>query len=78
MHNDQIQIPFLSDGEVDENKMEAQAATLRRQRSAQVRAPEADVARLIDMGFSRDQVMEALAVCEGVVDQAAQFLLNSK
>lgn len=51
---------------------------LRRQRSAQANAKEEDIKKLMDMGFSRDMVMEALAVCEGVVDQAAQYLMNSQ
>jgi len=37
---------------------------------------EADIKELTEMGFTKDQVLEALTVCQGDKDNAANYLMN--
>jgi len=51
---------------------------LERQKSLGSKQNEDDIKGLIEMGFTRNQVIEALSICDGVKEHAAQYLLSSR
>lgn len=72
-------MPFLSEGEIKKNQLEEEKELmLERQKSLGSRQNEDDIKSLIGMGFTRNQVVEALSICDGVKEHAAQYLMNQR
>lgn len=77
MRNGAISIPFLSEGQIKKNIFEEEKeALLERQRSMGSRLNEGDVKFLMEMGYERAQVEEALCINGGNKEHAATYLLN--
>jgi Holliday junction resolvasome RuvABC DNA-binding subunit len=77
MRNGEISVPFLSEGEIKKNQFEEEKELLlERQKSLGSRLNEADVKELMDMGFNRQQVTEALSICDGNKEHAATYLMG--
>ena len=51
---------------------------MERQKSLGYKANETDIKSLVDMGFSRAQVEEALSICDGNKEDAATYLTNQQ
>jgi len=79
MRSGEISVSFLSEGEIKKNQFEEEKELmLERQKSLGSRQNEDDIKSLIEMGFTRNQVLEALSICDGVKEHAAQYLLNQR
>ena len=75
MRNGEISVPFLSEGEIKKNAMEEEKeALVDQQKKAGFKPNDADVKELMDMGYSRDKVIEALSVCDGNKEHAGTYL----
>eukprot|EP00350_Pseudokeronopsis_sp_OXSARD2_P012078 CAMPEP_0170560720 /NCGR_PEP_ID=MMETSP0211-20121228/50532_1 /TAXON_ID=311385 /ORGANISM="Pseudokeronopsis sp., Strain OXSARD2" /LENGTH=133 /DNA_ID=CAMNT_0010875281 /DNA_START=836 /DNA_END=1234 /DNA_ORIENTATION=+ len=67
----EISVPFLSEAEIKKNQMEEEKELLmERQKSMGSKFNENDVKTLMDLGYSRPQVEEALCINEGNKDHA--------
>lgn len=78
MRNGEISVPFLSEGEIKKNQFEEEKeALLEKQKSLGAKLNETDVKEMMDMGFSRKQVEEALCVNEGNKEHALNYLMSS-
>jgi DNA damage-inducible protein 1 len=78
-------VKFLSEGEIDEMKherdsnameMEGQKTEVKIDNSAH-NFPEADIKELVELGYGREQVLEALIVSNGNKESAALFLIEN-
>jgi len=79
-------VKFLSEGEIDEMKheRESNAMELDGQKKAESKIdnsehkfPEADIHELVELGYGREQVLEALIVSGGNKEAAALFLIEN-
>jgi DNA damage-inducible protein 1 len=78
MRNGEISVPFLSEGEIRKNAFEEEKdAIMEEQKKAGFKVNEADVKSLMDLGFTRDKVIEALSICDGNKDHASTYLFQS-
>ena len=76
MRNGEIAVPFLSEGDIKKNQFEEEKdALLEKQKSLGSKINEDDVKELTQMGFTRSKVLEALSICDGITEHAAQYLL---
>lgn len=65
-------MPFLGEGEIKKNLFEEEKEMmLNRQKSKGSKMNEAAVNSLMEMGYSRAQVEEALCICDGNKEHAA-------
>ena len=77
MRNSEISVPFLSEAEIKKNEFEEEKQQLlKRERSQGSQVNEADLKALMDLGFTKPQVEEALAICDGNKDDAANYLMG--
>lgn len=77
MRNGEISVPFLAEGDIHKNMFEEEKeAMLEKQKSMGCKFNEEDVKSLMEMGFNRKQVEEALSICDGVKDHAATYLMG--
>jgi Holliday junction resolvasome RuvABC DNA-binding subunit len=77
MRNGEISVPFLAEGDILKNNFEEEKeALLEKQKSIGCKFNEDDVKSLMDLGYNRKQVEEALSICDGVKDHAATYLLG--
>jgi Holliday junction resolvasome RuvABC DNA-binding subunit len=77
MRNGEISVPFLSEGEIKKNQLEEEKELmLERQKSLGSKINENVVKELMELGFTRNQVMEALSICDGNKEHAATYLMN--
>lgn len=75
--NGEFSIPFLSEGEIKKNEFEEEKQLmLERQRSMGAKVNEKDLKDLMELGYPKAKVEEALCITEGNKEQAAQYLLN--
>ena len=75
MRNGEISVPFLSEGEIKKNDQEEEKeAFVDQQKKSGIKPNDADVKELMDMGFTRDKVIEALSVCDGNKEHAGTYL----
>ena len=76
LRNGEISIPFLSEAEIKKNQFEEEKESMMEQVKMQGGANEANVKELMEMGFERAKVLEALSVCEGNKEHAATYLMQ--
>ncbi len=75
MRNGEISVPFLSEGEIKKNSLEEEKNELKEQlKQAGFKHNETHVKELMELGFTRDQVIEALSICDGNKENAASYL----
>ena len=72
MRNGEISVPFLSEAEIKKSAFEEEKQDA--QKLSGFKPNEADVKELMDMGFTRDKVVEALSICGGIKEHAATYL----
>ena len=78
MRNGVISVPFLSEGEIRKNAFEEEKdVIMEEQKKAGFKPNEVDVKSLMDMGFTREKVLEALSICDGNKEHAGTYLLQS-
>ena len=78
MRNGEISVPFLSEGEIKKNNLEEEKnELLEQQKRAGFKVNEADVKELMDLGYKREKVIEALSICDGNKEHAATYLMSS-
>lgn len=77
-------VKFLSEGEIDEMKQEREENTMEVdgpknsvESKSEIKFPESDINELVDLGYNRDQVIEALIVSNGNKEAAALFLIEN-
>jgi len=77
-------VKFLSEGEIDEmkheresNSMELDGQKIESKIEAEHKFPEADIRELVELGYGRAQVLEALIVSNGNKEAAALFLIEN-
>jgi DNA damage-inducible protein 1 len=79
-------VKFLSEGEIDEMKheRESNAMEMDGQKQPELKIdnsehtfPEADIEELVELGYGREQVLEALIVSNGNKEAAALFLIEN-
>jgi len=76
MRNGVISVPFLSEGEIRKNAFEEEKdVIMEEQKKAGFKPNEVDVKSLMDMGFTREKVLEALSICDGNKEHAGTYLL---
>ena len=77
MRNGEVSVPFLSEGEIKKNEMEEEKQSMIDQQKAMgAKHNETDVTELMEMGFKREQVLEALSICVGNKEHAANYLMT--
>jgi len=69
--NGEISVPFLADGEIKKKEMESESES-----EVQGNFKDQDIKELMDMGFTKSQVKEALSVCDGNKQNAANYLMS--
>ena len=62
---------FLADGEIKKKEIESES-----ENDIQGSFKDQDIKELMDMGFSKSQVKEALSVCDGNKENAANYLMS--
>jgi len=72
MRNGEISVPFLSESEIKKSAFEEEKQADKQQ------FKEQDVKELIDMGFTREKVVEALSICDGNKEHAATYLMQGE
>ncbi len=76
LRNGEISVPFLSEGEIKKNQFEEEKQSLLdQQKQLGSKTNEADVKELMELGFERGRVVEALSICDGNKEHAATFLM---
>lgn len=70
-------MPFLSDGEIKPDQINDPTLQRQTSSSSDQGAQEGAIKELTDMGFSRMQAVEALRVCGGNREMAANYLLQA-
>jgi len=76
-------VKFLSEGEIDEMKQERESNAMDTEGqpskidNSEHKFPEADIHELVELGYRRDQVLEALVVSNGNKEAAALFLIEN-
>jgi Holliday junction resolvasome RuvABC DNA-binding subunit len=79
LRNGEIAVSFLSEGEINKNAFEEEKdAILEKQKSLGGHFNEADVKGLMDLGFTKPQVEEALSICDNNKEHAATYLMNQQ
>ena len=73
MRNGEISVPFLSEGEIKKSALEEV-----KHEHKQGQFKEQDVKELMDMGFTKEKVTEALSICEGNKEHAATYLMQGE
>lgn len=68
-------MPFLSEGEIKPDQINDPSLHRQSSSSSDQGAQEGAVKELTEMGFSRMQAVEALRVCGGNKEMAANYLL---
>ena len=77
MRNGEISVPFLSEAEIKKNQFEEEKQSLiDQQKQMGVKMNENDIKELVDLGFTRAQVVEALSICDGNKEHAATYLMQ--
>ncbi len=69
--NGEISVNFLADGEIKKKEIESES-----ENDIQGSFKDQDIKELMDMGFSKSQVKEALSVCDGNKENAANYLMS--
>jgi DNA damage-inducible protein 1 len=76
-------VKFLSEGEIDEMKQERESNAMDTEGQPskidnfEHKFPESDIHELVELGYGRDQVLEALVVSNGNKEAAALFLIEN-
>jgi len=77
-------VKFLSEGEIDEmkheresNSMEVEGKKIDQKIESDHKFPEADIKELVELGYGRAEVLEALVVSNGNKEAAALFLIEN-
>lgn len=77
MRNGEISVPFLSEAEIKKNQFEEEKLSLiDQQKQLGSKSNEADVKELMELGYERGRVIEALSICDGNKEHAATYLMS--
>lgn len=68
----EFSVPFLADGQIKRNAFQDE---LKKQASSSEDTPV--VKELMDMGFSKEKVLEALSICDGNKEHAINYLTSA-
>ena len=71
--NGEISVPFLADGEIKRGFGSGESDAV-----SESKFDEGIIKELMELGFSRDQVVQALKVSDGVKEHAANYLMSMK
>ena len=75
--NGEFSVPFLGEGEIKRNMFEEEKEMMmKRQASHGSKVNETAVNELMEMGYSKDRVVEASSICDGNKEHAATHLLS--
>ena len=68
----EFSVPFLAEGQIKKNAFQDE---LKKQASSSEDTPV--VKELMDMGFSKEKVLEALSICDGNKEHAINYLTSA-
>lgn len=73
-----ISVPFLSEGQIKKNAFGTEEAKMDAEMSSPVEDKyKKDFEELVEMGFTREKVAEALKLCDGNKEHAINYLFGS-
>ena len=91
-HGGELSVPFLGEGEIKKHFASAANqdkklvgsekipigvdATTEKSLEKGAKFPEDDINKLMGLGFTRTQAIQALEICQGNVDMAASYLFQ--
>ena len=69
-------MPFLGEGQIKKNKFQDELELMKKNSSSEAGQEPPVVKELMEMGFDKPKVLEALNICDGNKEHALNYLMS--